>query len=280
VFLIKSTYNLRSEKDGFELMRAALPHLRLLTLELDQISLLTKYLTAEEKTFLAGELFFKEGTTPNPAPSSLSTNKSPRRKSLVELIPENLIVKETSDQDLDTLHATNSTKFQCQIINADRDFILRGVEILTQAKIIPDSTNNAKKAKYAFLHLLNMYLLIFFLRFEAEEEYKEIIKVLVFGGKNLLFDGLIFDMKQFNSWFYYAFDKDIKIRKGEKCIIVVIPRTGAKYIKIGENQVKENLQAAKCSAEKAEKLESPTPGVWSKCETQNYIVKSLYLKLI
>jgi len=258
-------------------MRAALPHLRLLTLELDQISLLTKYLTAEEKTFLAGELFFKEGETSNPAPPSLSTNKSPRRKSLVELIPENLIVKETSDQDLDTLHATNSTKFKC-CINADRDFILRGIEILTQAKIIPDSSNNAKKAKYAILHLLNMYLLIIFLRFEAEEEYNDVITVLVFGGaKNLLFNGVIFDRKQFNSWFYYAFNGQIKIRKGEKCIIVVIPRKGAKYIKIGENQVKENLQAAKCSAEK---LESPSPGLWSKCETQNYIVKSVYLNLI
>jgi len=138
-------------------MRAFLPHLRLLTLEMDQISLLTEYLLPEEKVFLAGQLFFKEGKPSKPAPPSLSTKKSPRIKPFIKLniIPESLITKEKKEtSDVTTLTDEHLTRFKC-FLNVDRDFILKGLEFLTQVNDSPDPSKNAKKAKYAFIFYIS-----------------------------------------------------------------------------------------------------------------------------
>jgi len=73
----------RPEKEGFELMRAALPHLRVLTLAVDKLSLLTKYLTAEEKTFLAGQMVFMEENCAAAVPVSILNTTKPRKMNII-----------------------------------------------------------------------------------------------------------------------------------------------------------------------------------------------------
>jgi len=142
----------RPEKEGFELMRAALPHLRLLTLPTDKIPLLTKYLTPDERTFVAGHVLFKvEETSRGPAPPSLTTNTTPRTNAILELIPENLIVdgyEKMTEQDLCSVQTGALTKL-LYVFNVGQNCILKGVEILTEAKYFPPtSAKETKKARY------------------------------------------------------------------------------------------------------------------------------------
>jgi len=134
-------------------MRAVLPHLRLLTLPTnDPISLLAKYLTAEEKIYLSGQLLFKDENYSGPAPPSLNTNTTPRIESasldsnILELIPENLVVGGYSEStiNLDTDFGPPKTKFCCEI-NVSCDLVLKGVEILTRANPGPDSRSSKNR---------------------------------------------------------------------------------------------------------------------------------------
>jgi len=109
-------------------------------------------------------------------------------------------------------------------------------------------------------------------------DYLEIIHIaVVLGNADSLVYDITYGRKQFNSWFYYAFEKEIVIRKGAECKIEIHPKQGAKYCKIGENQLKESLGAAKCSAKKGN---FTFPGGWGKFEPQNYILKSIHLQPI
>jgi len=131
-------------------MRAALPHLRLLTLPMDQISLLTKYLLPEEKNFLLGQEENGSGT----APPSLKNSRNPREKpflhfpNTLELIPDHLISKITSqEQEFDTI---GMRMFRCTLeARQDFDFALKGFEICTRGKLSCQllSSKESKKAR-------------------------------------------------------------------------------------------------------------------------------------
>jgi len=110
-------------------------------------------------------------------------------------------------------------------------------------------------------------------------DYLELIHIEVnfVGGADATVYDVTCGRKQFNSWFYYAFEEEIVIRKGAECTIMVTPREGAKYSKIGENQLKEGLGAAKCSAEKGK---FTFPGGWGRFEPQNCIIKSIHIQPI
>jgi len=147
-FIFKFLYHVkffRPEKEGSELMRAALPHLRLLSLSLEQHSLLAKYLTAEEKSYFWQQVYFKEDSAA-PAPPSLNTNTAPREKAfsctILELIPEDSIitdhVKMMLHHDLDsTKIGVDTIAFYCTIVG-NEDFCLKSMEILTQANRCQD----------------------------------------------------------------------------------------------------------------------------------------------
>jgi len=150
----------RPEKEGFELMRAALPHLRLLTLpSIDQISLLAKYLTKGEKTYLSMKLLFKEEKSSNPAPPSLNTNSRIRGASLnpniLELIPENLITDSLLTTKLDKITVKDDIKFVCEF-NIHHDCVLLGVEILSCVNKFDGATSakTSKKTRYFFFKIL------------------------------------------------------------------------------------------------------------------------------
>jgi len=137
-------YVFRPEKDGFELMRAALPHLRLLTLPTDQISMLGKYLTAEEKAFLAQQVVFKQENASYTVPPSLNTNATPRMKAAsscdtntLELIPEHLIITDHIKMIEKCLSLRDPQVFYLHIFSC-QDFCLKSFEILTRANNYPD----------------------------------------------------------------------------------------------------------------------------------------------
>jgi len=133
-------------------MRAALPHLRLMTLPPDKFSRLTEYLTAEERTYLAGNLFFKDKNVSCATPPSLNKNTTPRSKAtyltFYELIPENFITKrysQMSGQKLDSQFGYPWTKFLCEF-TLPEDSFLKGLEILTRV--------NNKPGRY-FINYIN-----------------------------------------------------------------------------------------------------------------------------
>jgi len=129
-----------------ELMRVALPHLRLMTLPLDKFSRFAEYLTAEERNYLAGNVFFKNKNMSGPAPPGLNQNTAPRFNPIAldfyELIPEDFINQRylwMRGQNLDMDFAPRWTKFVCKF-TVPRDFNLKGLEILTRVKNAPHLT--------------------------------------------------------------------------------------------------------------------------------------------
>jgi len=134
-------------------MRAALPHLKLLTLKADQLSQLGKFLTSEEKSYLGVRMTFSEENCCGPAPPSLNTNKTPRMEPIkeenasrtVELIPEDLITKSYSEVKT-TSNIRQASKFSCGM-DLSEDCRLKGVEILTRFKRFEEA-HSPKKARY------------------------------------------------------------------------------------------------------------------------------------
>jgi len=136
----------RAEEEGFELMRAALPHLRLLTLQNEQLSQLAKFLTAEEKTFLSAKMLF--GDENLSAPSTLNSSTTPRacaivfESVLVDIIPSNLIVTDHMKMigqpvSKSQVKLNQSEMFSVDFVDIAQNVCLTGIEILTQANNHP-----------------------------------------------------------------------------------------------------------------------------------------------
>jgi len=145
-------------------MRATLPHLRLFTLPTtDPISLLAKFLTAEEKTYLAGRLLFKDENTSDPAPPSLDTSTVPREPAKVslasrsvkmELIPEDSIITDHFKMPGQLLHmghwlGDRKDVFSVEFSDVSHNVCLTGMEILTrgnnQPKICRGTGSNSER---------------------------------------------------------------------------------------------------------------------------------------
>jgi len=139
-------YCFRPEKEGYELMRAALSQLRLLTLKMNQISLLAMYLLPEERTFLAGKLLFKDENSSDSAPPGLCANASPREKALIftslELIPKDRIITDHLKMGGKPLYWITDDREKSEVFNIDlidlsRNLCLTGIEILTRGNNQP-----------------------------------------------------------------------------------------------------------------------------------------------
>jgi len=128
---------------------------------------------------------------------------------------------------------------------------------------------------------LTNYLSILFHRIKSDMEYDEQltlkVRVNTNGKEKTLANKSIGGRKQYNSWFYFAFKKEIVFLKGTKCAVQIWPMSEASYLLIGEDQVRDSLRAAKCSATK---MEVGPHDRWIECEPQNYIIKSVSFKLI
>jgi len=129
----------RPEKEGYELMRAALPHLRLLTIKTEQLSNLSKYLLPEEKIYLGVQVVFKEDLRAAPPPATVNTNKYPRptftppSPKVLHLIPSPLInTKYNKLEGVEVRQVERDSKF-CLRVHVCQSFCLKEVEILTRA---------------------------------------------------------------------------------------------------------------------------------------------------
>jgi len=123
-------------------MRDALLHLRLLTLPVDKLPRLRKYLSTDEMSFLGRQLCFKRTEQ---FPPSLSANTSPRIRAtsvdlhILELIPKNLIITNLYETIGKKLHNSKLRDEHFRIdLEARQNLCLKGVEILTRVSNYPE----------------------------------------------------------------------------------------------------------------------------------------------
>jgi len=138
--------------EGLRLMKAALPHLRLLICPMNKLGRLSKYLSDSEKLFLANQLIFNEK---NPLPSLNSSTKSRSKPHLVlELIPREQLKSnwEMVGQKLGS--KSKPRKLEIHLV-ARHNLRLKGMEILTDAHNFPDmeATKNAHNTSQGYLFL-------------------------------------------------------------------------------------------------------------------------------
>jgi len=146
----------RPEKEEFELMRAVLPHLRLLTLPVEQLTELNNYLKPEEKVFLAVQMVFDDENSSGPSPQSLNTNTTPREKAVVvslpsvklELIPEKSITTDHLKMPGQPLHKSKCDQyskevFKIEVVDVSQNVCLTGIEILTRGNNQPQFKQGA-----------------------------------------------------------------------------------------------------------------------------------------
>jgi len=128
-----------------EMMKALIPHLRLLTLPLDKLDPLSKYLSNSQIGYLAKRLIFKDEDSAGKfsPPLNLSTSLRSRPKTQkfkFDLIAEDLIKSDWQMMGLGTKKNTKWNNMQITFIAAEH-LVLEGVEILTRA-------NNSPKTEF------------------------------------------------------------------------------------------------------------------------------------
>jgi len=129
-----------------ELMEAFIPHLRLLTVPVDKLDPLSKYLTDSQMSYLAKRLMFKVKNVEE-IPARLNLNTLPRirpkahqeelkKKFKLDLIADDLIKSDWEMMGLEPKR--NSTKKMLRLyLVAKQHFVLKGIELLTRANGFP-----------------------------------------------------------------------------------------------------------------------------------------------
>jgi len=124
------------------MMKAIIPHLRLLTLPMDKLDQLSKYLSNSQMVYLAKRLIFKEevGTAEVSPPLNLSTSlrsQPKRREFKFEFISEDLIKSDWQMMGLELKKSTTWNTLKLELV-AEQHLIVKGIEILTQANNSPN----------------------------------------------------------------------------------------------------------------------------------------------
>jgi len=124
----------RSEKEEVEMMKAVIPHLRLLTLPMDKLDPFSKYLSNSQKGDLAK---FKEDGIPGKVSASLNLSTSPRTRpktSQLELdfIAEDLIKSDLQMMGSELKENTPGNLLRIKLV-PEQHLFLKGIEILTRA---------------------------------------------------------------------------------------------------------------------------------------------------
>jgi len=134
------------------MMKAVIPHLRLLTLPIDQLDPISKYLSDLQIAFLAKRLIFKDENRAGVfhAALNLSTESRSRPKSQkfkLDFIAEDLI---KDDWEMLGAETKKSIEWNCLTLElvAEQHLVLKGVEILTRANNSPkiEFVNNDDEA--------------------------------------------------------------------------------------------------------------------------------------
>jgi len=130
------------------MMKTVIPHLRLLTLPVDQFHReLSKYLSDSQLAYLAKRLIFKDETSAGKTPPGLNvlTLSRSRPKSLrlldkkfkFEFIAEDLIKSDWQMMGSEKRKNTTWNALQIKLVTEQHLFV-QGIEILTKAKNNPE----------------------------------------------------------------------------------------------------------------------------------------------
>jgi len=127
-----------------QLMKAVIPHLRLLTLSMDKLDQLVKYLSNSQMLFLTKRLVFGLETSVGNVAPTLNLNALARscpqtrlnKKFKLELIAEDLI---KSDWEMMGLVSKKNTLWKALQIKfvAEQHLFVKGIELLTRANTSP-----------------------------------------------------------------------------------------------------------------------------------------------
>jgi len=160
-YLINTIFVSEDDSERFDLVRAALPHLRLMTLPMEEISQLTEFLLPDEKAFLSEQVFFKADSvcSSDEVPPGLNANRQPRNQSIfgnpytLELIPKKVLILDhykMIGQDVDTITGLSGTTKFCCLVTASQNCCLKAVDILSHANDYPDlrRSKDSKRARY------------------------------------------------------------------------------------------------------------------------------------
>jgi len=133
---------IRSEEEEVVLMKAVIPHLRLLNLPMVQLDQLCKYLSDSQISFLAKRLICKDKVVDLPPTVNLSTlsriRKQPNfQKFVVEFIAEDLIKNCFEMIGLELKKNATAMKTMRIRLVAQQHLFLKGLEVLTKANNWP-----------------------------------------------------------------------------------------------------------------------------------------------
>jgi len=131
----------RPEKEEVEMMNAVIPHLRLLTLPMDKLGQVAKYLSDSQLAYLAKRLMYKGENIPGKVSPSLnlSTSSRSRPKSQnfkLEFIAEDLIKNNWQMMGLELKENKMWNNLQIHVV-AEQHLVVKGIEILTRANNSP-----------------------------------------------------------------------------------------------------------------------------------------------
>jgi len=139
--------NFRSEKEEVEMMKAVIPHLRLLTLPVDKLDPLSKYLSNSQKLFLANVMMFKHEDAADIVSPTINSSSVSRirpktlqgvlkKKFKLDFIAENLIKNDWQMMNLELKQNKMWNTSQIRLVAAQH-LVLKGIEILTRANNSP-----------------------------------------------------------------------------------------------------------------------------------------------
>jgi len=153
--LLKNS-SFRSENEEAELMKAVVPHLRLLTLPIDKLGPISNYLSDTQIAYLAKIVMHKDERSAGSVSPGLNLSRVPRRrpknqKLKLEFIAEDLI-KNDWQMMCSLERKKNDLERGLQIFFvAKQHLFLKGIEILTKANNNPKFecvSSNKKASRY------------------------------------------------------------------------------------------------------------------------------------
>jgi len=121
------------------MMKALIPHLRLLTVPVDKLDPLAKYLSDSQMSYLAKRLVFKvDNVVPLGLNSSTLSRCRPVRdeKFKFDFISEDLIKSDWQMLGLEPKKSTTWNTLQITLVAAEH-LVVKGIEILTRANTSP-----------------------------------------------------------------------------------------------------------------------------------------------
>jgi len=138
----------RPEREEMELMKAVIPHLRLLSLpKMEQLKLLSKYLSDSQKLFLTKKIAFKEEDVAGNVPPLLHLSTVPRCRQKMSKFKLDFIAEDLIKSDWEMMgkfvpqESTSYNRLQMELV-AQEHLLLKGIEVLTRA-------HNDPKLKFA-----------------------------------------------------------------------------------------------------------------------------------